>query len=109
MEDAMNMRALLCGICLIAANASSGIAQTPASPADNPVTNKPTAVDATTKTPTKIPEIIRQPDGSDNITKPRAIVNPGSVLKPPTVNLQFLRAIRLDWDQIGKGNPVAVR
>lgn len=95
------MRVLLCGACVVAIHAGSGIAQTLASAADSPVTNKPVAIDRTTKAPGSIPEIIKQPDGHADATQSLATVDPGSVLKPPTVNLQFLRAIRLDWDRLG--------
>lgn len=105
----MMTRALLCGICLIAIHTSGGNAQTLASTADSPITNQPPAVDGTSKTPGKIPEVIRQPDGSENVPRSQAINDPGSVLKPPTINLQFLRATRLDWDQLGSSGTAAVR
>jgi hypothetical protein len=105
----MMTRVLLCGICLIAIHAGSGLAQTVPAGNDSPVANKPVAVDGTMKTPGAIPEIIKQPDGTDNLPRPRAISDPGSMLTPPTVNLQFLRAIRLDWDHVGSSTSVADR
>lgn len=98
-------RVLLCGICLIGIHAGSGMAQTPASRADDPVTDKPAVVDGTSKTPATIPEIIK--DGDENLPRPKAIADPGAALTPPTVNLQFLRAIRLDWDHLGQDTRVA--
>jgi hypothetical protein len=90
----MTARVLFCGICLIGLHAGGGMAQTPSSRADTPVADKPAAVDGTQPTPPAIPEIIR--DRDDSVPQPKAIKDPGSALTPPTVNLQFLRAIRLD-------------
>jgi hypothetical protein len=33
--------------------------------------------------------------------QPKATSTPTSVLTPPTVDLRSLRAIRLDWDELG--------
>jgi hypothetical protein len=77
------------------------VAQTVAPGADSPVASKPLTAGETYKTPNVIPEIIRRPDGSDNVSRSAAAVDPVSVLRPPTVSLEFLRAIRLDWDRLG--------
>jgi hypothetical protein len=100
-EDAMMTRVLLCGICLIGIHAGAGMAQTLATQTDSPVTDKPVVVDGPAKMAPTIPEIIKQPNGDDNVPRPKLIGDPGAVLTPPTVNLQFLRAIRLDWDHVG--------
>jgi hypothetical protein len=101
----MITRVLLCGICLIGIHAGTGIAQTLGSRADTPVADQPKVVDGTSKTPSNIPEIIRQPDGQDDLSRTRAVTEPNAALTSPTVNLQFLRAIRLDWDQLGRTAP----
>jgi hypothetical protein len=105
----MTSRVLLCGIGLFALQLGSGLAQVLPADRDSPAVGKPAAVDGSPKAPGSIPEIIRQPDGSDNLPPARAIADPSSVLTPPTVNLQFLRAIRLDWDHMGSSRGYADR
>ena len=90
-------RVLLCGICLIAIQTSAAAAQTLPSPSDNPVAARP-AIDGVAKSASNVPEVVRQPDVP---TQPRATSAPAAVLTPPTIDLQFLRAIRLDWDELG--------
>jgi hypothetical protein len=97
----MMTRVLLCGVCLIGIHATACMAQTRATQTDSPVTDKPVVVDGPAKTAPTIPEIIKQPNEDANQLKPKLIADPGSALTPPTVNLQFLRAIRLDWDHVG--------
>ena len=64
----MRTRVLLCGVCLIAFQTAvlTGFAgaQTLASAADNPVNERPVAVDKTSKGPGNIPEIV-QPSIAD--------------------------------------------
>jgi hypothetical protein len=91
-------RVLVCGLCLIAFHASSGFAQTIASGADNPVAGNPAARDGTAKMSNTIPEIVRP---QENLAQSKAVSSPDAVLTPPTVDLRFLRAIRLDWDHLG--------
>ena len=92
------MRALLCGFCLIAIQAGGATAQTLASAADNPVPAQAAATDATTRSAHNVPEVIR---GLDQAAQPKATSAPAAVLTPPTIDLRFLRAIRLDWDELG--------
>jgi hypothetical protein len=93
------MRVLLCGFCVIAIQASSAQAQILASAADNPVPARSAAVDGPAKPANSIPEVIGQPEMPPAQTK--ATSRPAAVLTPPTVDLRFLRAIRLDWDELG--------
>ena len=94
-------RLLLCGVCAIAIQTGSSLAQGLAVAPDSPVTDKPMAIDKTTKGPGDLPEIIRQPDQAQARPTPRAIADPAGVLQPPSVDMRFLRAIRLDWDRLG--------
>ena len=108
----MKTRDLLCGVCLIAFQASLlGVvqAQTLASPADSPVSDKPVAVDKTSKAPGNIPEVVKPPLGDEATERPKAIADPGTVLTPPSVSLTFLRSMRLDWDQLGASEDVTSR
>ena len=91
-------RALLCGICLIAIQASTVAAQTLPSASDNPIAARPATNDGTAKPTNNIPEVIRQPDAPG---QPKAASAPAAVLTPPTIDLRFLRAIRLDRDELG--------
>ena len=90
-------RALLYGICL-AVQASTVAAQTLPSAADNPVPARPAAIDATAKPANNIPEVIRQPEVPN---QPKAVSAPAAVLTPPTIDLRFQQAIRLERDQGG--------
>jgi hypothetical protein len=97
-EDAVMTRVLLCGFCLIAIQASSAAAQTQASATDNPVPTQPAVIDQPARPANKVPEVIREPDSA---AQPKATSAPATVLTPPTIDLRFLRAIRLDWDEVG--------
>ena len=92
------MRALLCGFCLLAMQVGGATAQTLASAADNPVPAQAAAADGTSRSAQNIPEVIR---GPDQAAQPKATSAPAAVLTPPTIDLRFLRAIRLDWDELG--------
>lgn len=105
----MMTRVLLCGVCLIGIHTGAGMAQTRATETDSPVTDKPVVVDGPAKTAPTIPGIIKQSNEDDNQPRPKLIGDPGSALTPPTVNLQFLRAIRLDWDHMGDDAQMAGR
>jgi hypothetical protein len=91
-------RALFCGICLVAIQASTVAAQIPPSAADYPIPAGPAAIDARAKPANSIPEIIRQPELSD---QPKAVSAPAALLTPPAIDSRFLRATRLDQDQAG--------
>jgi hypothetical protein len=97
-EDALMTRALLCGVCLIAIHARCAAAQTLPSAADNPVPARSAPIVGTAKPANNIPEVIRQPNAP---VQPKATSAPASVLTPPTIDLRFLRSIRLDWDELG--------
>jgi hypothetical protein len=97
-EDAFMTRALFCGFCLIAIHASCAAAQTLPSAADNPVPARSAAIGGTAKPANDIPEVIGQPNAP---AIPKATSEPASVLTPPTIDLRFLRSIRLDWDEPG--------
>jgi hypothetical protein len=105
----MMTRVLLCGVCLIAFHTGVGFAQTAASTTDSPVGSRPLSIDKPSKAPGDIPEIIRQSDDDRSTTQPKAISDPADVLRPPTVDLGFLRSIRLDWDHLGASRPVTSR
>jgi hypothetical protein len=92
------MRLLLCGICLVAIQASSAGAQTLASATDNPVPATAAVADVMASPANNIPEVVRLPDTA---SQPRATSAPAAALTPPTIDLRFLRAIRLDWDELG--------
>ncbi len=96
-------RVLLCGVCLIGIQAGTAMAQVLAT-ADTATVDRPMAIDGPL---TPIPEIIRQPADEANVPQARAVADPDSALTPPTVNLQFLRAIRLDWDRVGLNSRIA--
>jgi hypothetical protein len=100
-EDPMMTRLLLCGVCLIAFHTGVGFGQTVASATDSPVGSRPLSIDKPSKAPGDIPEIIRQSDDDRLTPQPKAISDPGAVLRPPTVDLGFMRSIRLDWDHLG--------
>jgi hypothetical protein len=93
------MRVLLCGICLIALQATNAGAQILASAADNPVPARPAAVAGPSGAANTIPEVIRQPVTPPAQTK--AASAPAAALTPPDIDLRFLRAIRLDRDELG--------
>jgi hypothetical protein len=97
-EDTLMTRALFYGFSLIAIHVSCAAAQTLPSAADNPVPARPAVIDGTAKPANTIPEVIRQPTAP---AKPRAASEPASALTPPTIDLRFLRSIRLDWDELG--------
>jgi hypothetical protein len=80
---------------MIALHASNGIAQTLASGVDTPVAQRPAAMAS------NIPEVVRSPEQAQPVAHSKAVSSPAAVLTPPTIDLQFLRAIRLDWDQVG--------
>jgi hypothetical protein len=108
----MMKRILLCGFCSMAIHVGGSVAQTTApstvAPStESPVASKPAVVDETSKTPSKIPEIIRRPDGRDNVSPSPTPADPASALKPPMISLRFLRAIRLNWDVRGNRTNVA--
>lgn len=83
----MLTRVLLCGACLVGLQAGDAVAQTLVSATDNPVAGSPMAIDETSKAPGNIPEIIKDQDGQDSLPGSQAIADPGSVLRPPTVDL----------------------
>jgi len=91
-------RAISYGICLIAIHSSCAAAQTLPSAADDPVPARSATIEGTAKPANDIPEVIRQVNAP---VKPKATSMPASVLTPPTIDLGFLRAIRLDWDELG--------
>ena len=102
-------RLLLCGVCAIAIQCGSSLAQTLASASDAPIVDKPVAIDKTSKAPGAIPEIIRQPEQEQTVPAPKAIADPAGALRPPVVDSRFLRAIRLDWDRVGDASNLPSR
>jgi hypothetical protein len=91
-------RVLLWGHCLIGIHAGTVAAQTLPSAADNPTAARPPTSDGTARSAGSIPEVIRRPDAPAQL---KATSAPAAVLTPPTIDLRFLRAIRLDWDELG--------
>ena len=102
-------RTLLYGAFMVGLHLSGGYAQTVATAADSPVAPRTAAIDGGPKVGTNVPEIVRQPEADRHAVQPRTIADPKSVLKPPTIDLQFLRAIRLDWDQLGTTSSISLR
>jgi len=99
----MSARALIYGICLIAAAAINGYAQAPAPGPNSPPTDHP-AVDGTQKTPdtaNPLPEVVKPPGNRGDVVLPRATTDPSAVFMPPNVdpNMRVERPIPLDNDR----------
>jgi hypothetical protein len=85
------IRGLTFGLCVVAMQATGGIAQTAVSMTDGPPVDNPVRIDGI-KVPNKIPEIIRPPGRDIGQIHSKATLDPVSVLKPPAVDPRIFAA-----------------